>query len=300
MLFLEGLRVDNPDELYKQIGMLVRKSRKEEELSQEQLGERIRLTRTSINNIERGRQRVQIHTLFDIAETLGVLPSELLPPARDPDKPKSRSPKGLQNVPKEIRSWVSEMAAVNTQPQLQLGLMKDLQLLRKRVAQRKLDKAAQISFVVSELLDGLPREPPVPVEHLARNMGVTLRHSPCQAAVTSFILQRDRVIIIGVNSAQATTRQRFAIAHSLGHLLLQKKAEEFRLDIDFNLTSDPEEDIANRFALKLLVPEPWLQRDLESETPDFESAEKVISNLAKRYKVSRQVMASCTLNRFIT
>lgn len=39
------------------------------------------LSRTSVTNIERGRQPVQLHTLYRIAATLGVEPTLLLPVA---------------------------------------------------------------------------------------------------------------------------------------------------------------------------------------------------------------------------
>lgn len=41
------------------------------------------LSRTSITNIERGRQPIQLHTLYKIADVLGVEPTALLPGASD-------------------------------------------------------------------------------------------------------------------------------------------------------------------------------------------------------------------------
>jgi transcriptional regulator with XRE-family HTH domain len=41
------------------------------------------LSRTSITNIERGRQPIQLHTLYKIAEVLGVEPTALLPGVSD-------------------------------------------------------------------------------------------------------------------------------------------------------------------------------------------------------------------------
>jgi len=44
------------------------------------------LSRTSITNIERGRQPIQLHTLYKIADVLGVEPTALLPVASDSAK----------------------------------------------------------------------------------------------------------------------------------------------------------------------------------------------------------------------
>lgn len=67
------------EQLYKLIGAKIRISRQVAELSQEELANRIGLGRTSITNIEIGRQKLQIFTLYAIAETLRVSVNSLLP-----------------------------------------------------------------------------------------------------------------------------------------------------------------------------------------------------------------------------
>lgn len=71
--------MDSTEEIYKQLGKLIRARRKKIDVTQEELGERVHLTRTSITNIEQGRQRIQVHTLFDIAAALDVAPTTLIP-----------------------------------------------------------------------------------------------------------------------------------------------------------------------------------------------------------------------------
>jgi transcriptional regulator with XRE-family HTH domain len=48
-------------------------------ISQEKLAERASLSRTSVVNIEAGRQGVALATLYRLAEALGTGPGELLP-----------------------------------------------------------------------------------------------------------------------------------------------------------------------------------------------------------------------------
>ena len=48
-------------------------------MTQEALAQAVDLTRTSITNVERGRQKLLVHTLVSIADALGVVPGELLP-----------------------------------------------------------------------------------------------------------------------------------------------------------------------------------------------------------------------------
>jgi len=48
-------------------------------ITQEALASRAALTRTSIINIEKGRQQVFLHTLIDIAQALSVPVTDLIP-----------------------------------------------------------------------------------------------------------------------------------------------------------------------------------------------------------------------------
>ncbi len=65
--------------LYRDFGRLVRAHRRRLGFTQDQLGERIGLARTSVTNIEHGRQKVLLHQVFAIAESLEILPEALLP-----------------------------------------------------------------------------------------------------------------------------------------------------------------------------------------------------------------------------
>jgi transcriptional regulator with XRE-family HTH domain len=50
-------------------------------MSQEAFARAVGFSRTSITNIERGRQPISLHTLYFMADILGVEPADLLPPA---------------------------------------------------------------------------------------------------------------------------------------------------------------------------------------------------------------------------
>lgn len=65
--------------LYQSIGSNIRLKRGEKFLNQADLAERVGLTRTSIVNIEQGRQHPTIHLLWRIAEALDTNLFELIP-----------------------------------------------------------------------------------------------------------------------------------------------------------------------------------------------------------------------------
>ena len=66
---------------YRKLGENIRKCRKRHKLSQGALAKLIGLTRTSLTNIESGRQHPPLHTFCEIVEQLKVNVSELLPRA---------------------------------------------------------------------------------------------------------------------------------------------------------------------------------------------------------------------------
>jgi|ERR1700722_17809838 len=66
-------------QLYIELGKRISARRKSCELSQATLAEQVDLTRTSISNIENGRQHLPLHQLYKFAEVLRCSPQELLP-----------------------------------------------------------------------------------------------------------------------------------------------------------------------------------------------------------------------------
>jgi transcriptional regulator with XRE-family HTH domain len=69
---------DAIDQLYIAIGRRVKEARQHAGLTQTELASRLELTRSSVANIEAGRQRVTIHWLIQIAEELDVPVTRLL------------------------------------------------------------------------------------------------------------------------------------------------------------------------------------------------------------------------------
>lgn len=140
--------------------------------------------------------------------------------------------------------------------------------------------------------------PPVPVEQLAERMGAQVRYAPFDGQMSGLLHRSEdwTRAVIGVNSRHPTVRQRFSIAHELGHLLLHEPA--FQIDphafVSFRNSkssnaSDPHEIEANQFAAALLMPEALLRAcvDQLGENPDVEDA---IRRLAQRFDVSTQAM----------
>jgi transcriptional regulator with XRE-family HTH domain len=67
------------DDLYAQFGRQVRAARSEARLTQQEVAERVGLTRTSVTNIERGIQHISLRQLYLLAAAVGLHPAQLLP-----------------------------------------------------------------------------------------------------------------------------------------------------------------------------------------------------------------------------
>jgi DNA-binding XRE family transcriptional regulator len=85
------VEADESAALYRRIGERIREVRQERlpKVSQRGLAGKIGLSRASMANIEKGRHRVQIHVLYDIARVLGWDPADLLPRPNASDLPRS-------------------------------------------------------------------------------------------------------------------------------------------------------------------------------------------------------------------
>jgi len=73
------IRVMDEESINKAFGARLGAERKKSLLTQEELSRRVGIGRTTIANIERGRQSVSIPLLYRLASALGVAPENLLP-----------------------------------------------------------------------------------------------------------------------------------------------------------------------------------------------------------------------------
>jgi Zn-dependent peptidase ImmA (M78 family) len=139
------------------------------------------------------------------------------------------------------------------------------------------------------------KKPPVPVEKIAEHYDIQLCVLRGSNDICGAIVRSKEGVVIAINPAQHPNRQRFTIAHELGHYFCHPSEEE-HVDRDFRISwrraggakgVDWKEVQANRFAAGLLIPEEFLERDLNRIS---ELDEPTINHLASRYKVSALAM----------
>jgi Zn-dependent peptidase ImmA (M78 family) len=138
---------------------------------------------------------------------------------------------------------------------------------------------------------------PVPVEKIATRLGTKIKYAPYEGEIAGMLVRGADETVIGVNSLHHPNRQRFTIAHELGHFLLHKG--DVHIDRAFrNAISsqavDPDEIEANRFAAELLMPFNLIKKD-SIEHIDVED-EVTLRELAQKYLVSLQAMTLRVIN----
>ncbi len=158
----------------------------------------------------------------------------------------------------------------------------------------------------SLLEQGNVRQAPVPVDRLARLLGLTIRFEPFPGRMSGFVRRTSPTgAIIGINSTEPAVRRRFTIAHEIGHFLLHDRelhVDEIRpmrfRDAKSATAEDDDEIEANQFASNLLMPARFLEPDLRDIGDIDVDDEATIKKLARRYEVSLQAM-TLRLARFL-
>src|SRR5205807_8592593 len=121
---------------------------------------------------------------------------------------------------------------------------------------------------------------------------------PFKGGISGMLFRDARRKVIGVNSFHAPTRQRFTIAHELGHLLLHETrsmivdTHVYRRDEVSSMGTQKEEREANAFAAELLMPADFVERacdEIAGALPTI-TVNQLVGNLASRFQVSQQAM----------
>ena len=131
---------------------------------------------------------------------------------------------------------------------------------------RKLDRAACEKQAEKLIEEANIARWPVRVDRLAKERGIKIRYEPLDDELSGMCFYKDAVAFVGVNARHAPNRQRFTIAHEIGHILLHQDVLQKGAHVDKTITMlrrDGEsaqgsvliEIQANQFAAALLMPE---------------------------------------------
>lgn len=115
---------------------------------------------------------------------------------------------------------------------------------------------------------------------------VKLEYTDMDSTLSGSLSKQNDIWLIRVNKVHSKTRQRFSIAHELGHFVYHKDDEHEFVDTTFfrGMTSDNLEYTANRFASELLMPEEEVRQLIDKENV------RSVAELAAKFGVSSAAM----------
>ncbi len=159
----------------------------------------------------------------------------------------------------------------------------------------------QIELKAAQLLkDCNAFRAPVPLDLVFNHLGLVAQARALSEASGVLVVEGGKGVI-GYNVAHSHVRQRFTMAHEVGHYVLHAKGKERRLFIDKAVTvyrrddsssagNDWQEIEANRFAAALLMPKDLVCGEIEKSRFDPDDEDDV-AELAKRFNVSAAAMS---------
>ena len=137
---------------------------------------------------------------------------------------------------------------------------------------------------------------PIPVEEISSRLNIQISRAASKD-FSGLLIRKDGHALIGVNSIEAPVRQRFTIAHELGHFFLHPQKDTF---VDYrdnreDVVRTPREREADMFAAALLMPRSSLVKDFKSLAKSG-FTEDELQLLARKYQVSEKAMRFRLLN----
>lgn len=264
------------------IGLRLLDARRSRGMTQEALAELAGVSQSAIAMWEKGKRTPRVEELVQLASALGEDVSSFLP-----------RPRELEPLRAILRAETTELDQGKLGRELErvVDVAEEMPMQRARIAISATDphSAAQ------ELLTAAKAEgPPINAARIAQLCGVRVVAKPLADALSGAILELEDGPVIAVNEAQAMARQRFTIAHELGHHLLRHH-DRFHVDLSAHTEAgEPpgynwlHERQANEFAADLLMPAALVHREAaEAKSPRA---------LARRFRVSPMAMSYRLVN----
>ena len=151
--------------------------------------------------------------------------------------------------------------------------------------------------VARQLLERFGEHPPIDIEAIVKAHGIAIRRQELEDSVSGMLVIKDSHTTIGLNENHHPNRQRFTLAHELGHFLLHRSVSNIFIDASTIFFRDgtssdgskTQEIDANAFAAELLMPEKQVREAINSQPLDAFD-EGAVRRLAAQFEVSAQAL----------
>lgn len=146
-------------------------------------------------------------------------------------------------------------------------------------------------------------ELPIKVEDIIRKEGIKIEYRSLSDNLSGLLIIKGNSRLIGVENDASIKRQRFTLAHELGHFVLHNEVSSLFTDVQlfkrqsegYSSREERMEQEANYFAASLLMPENLIRKEARVMQCDLHDDENV-SKLADRFNVSLSAMTFRLIN----
>ncbi|MCF8276992.1 MAG: ImmA/IrrE family metallo-endopeptidase [Flavobacteriales bacterium] len=159
---------------------------------------------------------------------------------------------------------------------------------------------ASIESKASKILDVEPVvKLPIPIIKIATRLGLTVSPYDLVEGVSGVLVLENGKGTIGYNPRESSVRQRFTVAHELGHYLLHANGNEVFVDHKYKVMfrdeksstgEDKREQEANAFAACILMPKDLVEKEISKNEFDLADNDS-LKKLAKKFDVSSIAMS---------
>ena len=139
--------------------------------------------------------------------------------------------------------------------------------------------------------------PPIDLQRIAQHLKLVVAYEPLVNDVSGMLLRRNERAVVAVNASHPAQRQRFTIAHEIGHFKLHTGIyidKDTRINARTSRSSsglDPDEVQANAFAAELLMPRGMVVYEFTRRVrTGSRSVDAIVADLARSFDVSTQAM----------
>jgi Zn-dependent peptidase ImmA (M78 family)/transcriptional regulator with XRE-family HTH domain len=274
--------------LDQEIGARIRRAREEAGLSQHELARKLGYASpATVSYMEAGDRRITVTDLSAVADAIGLSLGYFLPTASLDEKDIHLNLRAtdIGNInPSARRTVIDFLLFAQKHGHDSSGPAESL---------RKKSPGAAASTILQSVQI---KEPPVAPRDVASRIGVPVFDWAFGDEISGVFVSYEGKTAIGVNEIHPVARQRFTVAHELGHYIYSHR-DSIVFDymgrergFSFEMSEDAAaETKANQFAADLLMPALWVKKDFGATGADLKL-------LAKRYRVSEQAMWFRLLN----
>jgi Zn-dependent peptidase ImmA (M78 family) len=149
------------------------------------------------------------------------------------------------------------------------------------------------------------RETPVAVNAVAAALGLVVEAASLGDDVSGILVVNGDRGVIGFNREHPIFRQRFTVAHEIGHFVLHRREEQLFIDKMYRAFfrdgtsrqgTDLRERDANAFAAALLMPGSFVRRAARRHHFELGDEGGPVQDLAQLFQVSTQAMTYRLVN----